>query len=76
MTANCEQCEARVAAFPWVLMLVSFAHVWNIIWWGGLVMFDDSLHYLLYMVAGWIALELVNLYFIPLATLRKKIIQE
>ncbi len=71
-TCNCDQCEARVAAFPWVLMLISGLHVWNIIWWVGLVFFKESYHYLVYMAVGWVLIELLNLYFIPLVTLRKR----
>ncbi len=71
-TTHCRQCDARVAAFPWVLAIISGLHVWNVIWWTGLILFKDSLHYLIYMFIGWVAIELLNLYFNPLATLRKR----
>ena len=72
-TTNCSNCEARVAAFPWVLMLISGMHVWNVIWWIAFIMFNDSYHYLIYMAICWVLIELINLYFMPLVTLRKKV---
>jgi len=71
MTTHCPQCQARVAAFPWLLMLVSFAYVWNVVWWTGMIMFEQSAHYLIYMAICWVLLDLANLYFVPLVTLRK-----
>lgn len=69
---HCSACGARVAAFPWTLMLLSFLYVWNVIWWVGLIHFNDSYHYLIYMAVCWIALDLINIYFMPLASFKQR----
>lgn len=72
LTTTCSQCGARVAAFPWTLMLVSFTYVWNVIWWFGLYHFNGGLHYFIYMAICWVLLDLANIYLMPLASLRRK----
>lgn len=71
MTTTCRHCGARVAAFPWTLMVLFFFHVWNVIWWFGLYHFKGGLDYFLYMAIGWLLLDLFNIYFMPLASLRR-----
>ncbi len=72
LTTRCGQCETRVAAFPWTLMLLFFLHTWNVIWWFGLYHFEGGGQYLLYMGIGWVLIELINLFFMPLCSLRRK----
>lgn len=69
---HCPNCDARIAAFPWVLMLISGLHLWNIVWWTGLFVFKGGYIYFVYMAVCWVLIELINLYFNPSATLRKK----
>ena len=56
---------------PWVLMLISGLHVWNVIWWTGLFVFKGGYIYFLYMAVCWLVIELISIYFNPSATLRK-----
>lgn len=72
MTTTCSHCGARVAAFPWTLTLLFFAYVWNVIWWFGLYHFNGGLHYFLYMALFWVLLDVTNVFFMPLASLRRK----
>lgn len=72
MTATCPNCGGRIAAFPWTLLLLTMVYVWNVLWWVGLINFNESYHYLIYLAISWVLLDLVNLYFMPLARLRKK----
>ncbi len=72
MTTHCNSCGARIAAFPWTLMVLFFFYVWNVIWWAGMAHFNHSYHYFAYMLVGWILLDLANLYMMPLCTLRQK----
>ncbi len=69
---RCDQCDTRISVFPWVLLILTFLHVWNVIWWAGLAYFDSSLFYLIFMFVGWVFLELTSLYFMPLVSLRPK----
>lgn len=71
-TINCDSCDGRVAVFPWVLILMTMLHVWNIMWWIGMTHFNDSYHYLAYMLICWILIDLFSLYFMPLCRLKKK----
>lgn len=69
---NCKQCDGRVAAFPWVLMMLTMTYLWNVLWWIGLANFEHSYHYLFFMIPCWLLLDFFNLYFIPLCRLKKK----
>lgn len=72
MTTSCSHCGARIAAFPWTLMVLFFFYVWNVVWWAGMVNFNDSFHYLIYMAVIWVLIDLVNIYFMPLSALKSK----
>lgn len=72
MTTTCNQCDTRVAAFPWTLMLLFFLHVWNVIWWLGLYHFKGGAEYFIYLAICWLLLELTNVFFMPLCSLRRK----
>ena len=72
MTTSCSQCGARVAAFPWTLMLLFFFYTWNVVWWSGMAYYDGSYHYLIYMAICWVFIDLANIYLMHLASLRKK----
>ncbi len=71
-TAYCANCNSRLAAFPWILMLIHFLYVWNVIWFVALVYFNDGYIYLLYMVIVWGVLDLLNVYYVPLVKLKAK----
>lgn len=71
-TTTCPQCGARVAAFPWTLMVLFFFHIWNVIWWAGLYHFNGELYYFFWMALFWVLIELANIYMMPLATLRRR----
>lgn len=71
MTSTCNACGGRIGVFPWTLMIITMFHVWNVLWWVGLVHFNDSYHYLIYLAICWILIDLINLYFMPLCRLRK-----
>lgn len=68
---HCPSCGARVAAFPWTLTLLSMFYVWNVLWWVGLIHFNDSYHYLIFMALCWVLLDLFNVYFMPLASFKQ-----
>ena len=53
-------------------MVLFFLYTWNVIWWSGLIYYKESYHYLIYMAIIWVLLDLANVYFMPLASLRKK----
>ncbi|MFC1751169.1 hypothetical protein ACFL2V_20485 [Pseudomonadota bacterium] len=72
MTTHCNNCGVRIAAFPWTLMLIFFFYVWNVVWWAGLVNFNHSYHYLIYMVVCWVVIDLANIYLMPLSALKPK----
>lgn len=72
LTTTCSNCGARLAAFPWTLMLLFFFYLWNVIWWFGLYHFNGGSHYFIYMVICWALLDLANIYLMPLCTLRRK----
>lgn len=71
-TLNCSKCGGRVAAFPWVLLMMTMLYVWNLLWWVGMMNFKHSYHYLGYLVLCWVLLDLINIYFMPLCRLKKK----
>ncbi|MBI3773155.1 MAG: hypothetical protein HY272_10720 [Gammaproteobacteria bacterium] len=68
---HCSGCNARVAAFPWTLVLLSFLYVWNVVWWAALIHFNHSYHYLIFMALCWVLLDLLNVYFMPLASFKQ-----
>ena len=72
MTTICSKCGSRIAAFPWTLLMLNMVYVWNVLWWVGMINFNHSYHYLIYLVICWILLDLINVYFMPLCRLKKK----
>jgi len=72
MTVICASCGGRIAAFPWTLSLMTMLYVWNVMWWVGLINFNSSYHYLIYMAICWILLDLANLFLMPLSRLKRK----
>jgi len=75
MTTTCGGCGARIAAFPWTLMALFFLYVWNVVWWVGMIHYTGSYHYLIYMAVIWVLLDLINVYLMPMASLRKKAVK-
>ncbi len=72
MTTHCSPCGARITAFPWTLMALYCLYIWNVVWWLGQYIFNGGLVNFIYMAIGWLLIDLINLYFMPLATLRRK----
>ena len=72
MTTICSKCGSRIAAFPWTLLMLNMVYVWNVLWWVGMINFNHSYHYLIYLMICWILLDLINVYFMPLCRLKKK----
>lgn len=72
MTKTCRNCGARISAVPLVLMAMHFIYAWNVLWWGALVHFNDSYHYVIYMAVCWVILDALNVAYMPLASLRQK----
>ena len=72
LTTTCSNCGARIAAFPWVLMIIFFFYTWNVVWWVALAILKGGPIYLLYMIPGWLFLDYLNISFAPLAKLKDK----
>lgn len=70
MTVSCPNCGGRIAAFPWTLLIMTMLYVWNLMWWVGLINFNHSYHYLIYLAICWVLLDLINIFFMPLARLK------
>ncbi len=75
----CPSCNARLSAHPIFLPLLNFVYVWDVFWFFGLYYLDRSPIdlsrdpiYFVYMVIGWILLDLLNLVLIPLAIMKRE----
>lgn len=70
MVIYCSHCKAKLCAYPILLGVLYVFYVWDILWFIGL--FDFTRNYLdfVYMVLGWLVLDAINLYFIPLAVMK------
>lgn len=68
----CPQCDARLTAYPILLLMIHMAYVWNILWFFGLYYFERDFIYFAYMAIGWIILDFLNVQIIPLAVLKNK----
>ena len=71
-TIHCEQCGAKLTAYPWLLLGLHMIYVWNVLWFTGLYVLDgqDPLNFL-YMAIMWVVLDVMNLQLVPLAVMRK-----
>ncbi len=77
MSVNCKDCGARVGAKPIPLALMYFVHTWNIIWFVTLYVYSSmkgtpDMIYFLYMIIGWIILDIVSLGLIPMGAMKPK----
>lgn len=71
-TVHCRQCGAKLTAHPIALALVDFVYVWNVSWFGVLAYIEKDMNYLLYLVIGWLVVDIINLMVVPLAILSRK----
>ena len=84
MTRRCSECSAIICSNAILLGVLTFAYLWTILMFGGLTFFDrdpgiswienilsDAWHYILYMVAIWVVLDIVNIKYIPLMVIRR-----
>jgi len=69
---HCGACGGRIAAYPWILAGVYFAHAWNVMWWVGLYHFNGKPVYFAYMALLWAVIEGLSVRFVPLARLRAR----
>jgi hypothetical protein len=67
---SCKNCEARLCIFPWLLAVLFVAYVWDVVWFYGMYHFTGHYIHFLYMIVVWLMLDAVNIYFMPLASMK------
>jgi len=70
MTRRCGECDSLIANHAIILGVLSFAYLWNLLFFVGLAQFGESLHYLGYMAVIWIILDIINVKYVPLMVIR------
>ena len=78
MSRSCPSCNARIGASPIPLALLYCVYTWNALWFITMYVYSTIMDkpdpiYLLYMVIGWILLDVTNLFVIPLGTMKRKV---
>lgn len=68
----CAGCGARLAANPYLMSLLWGVYVWDVVWFYGLWHFIGNPIYFLWMVVGWLFLDVMNVMFMPFVVLRKR----
>lgn len=70
---HCPHCGSRLAAFPWLLLLITMLYLWDVVWFVGIYHFTGNLMpHLVILIGGWLLLDLINLYLVPLVRLRPR----
>lgn len=70
MTRRCGACNALLCATPLLLGVLTFAYLWDLLFFIGMSQFNHSLHYFVYMIVIWFILDLINLKYVPLSVMR------
>jgi len=69
LNVYCPECNGRMCAQPLVMVAVYFFHMWNVIFFGFMTIYEQSVVYFAIMIAGWIVLS-ITAYYIPMTRLR------
>lgn len=69
---SCGRCGARLCALPALLALFFVLYVWDIMWFFGMYHFTGNWMHFFYMALGWIVIDMLNVRFVPLASMRSK----
>lgn len=72
LTVVCSQCGARLCAQPWFMAVGYMIYFWAIAWFVMWALLEHSWLPILYMLPVWALLDLLNIYFMPLAVLRSR----
>lgn len=67
----CPDCGGRSCVYPALLVVLYFCYTWDLMLFGYLAVLKEGLFYLGVMSAGWLFLEVCNLY-LPLAAMRAR----
>jgi hypothetical protein len=77
LTRTCKNCDARIGARPIPLALIYCVYTWEVLWFLTMYVYSvmtgkPDIGYLLYMVVGWIILDIINIGVIPMGVMKKK----
>ena len=77
LTRNCPNCNTRISARPIPLAVMYCIYTWNVMWFFALFVYSymqgaADVSYLLYMVIGWIILDIININVVPLGAMKSK----
>ncbi len=72
LTTHCSSCGTRLCANPYLMVVVYFFHIWNVIWWPTIAHFTGNYWNLIYLFPCWLVIELINLNYVPMCCLKKK----
>jgi len=75
LNAICKACSGRMCAQPIVMAIVYFFHMWNVIFFGFMAIYEKSLGYFITMIIFW-ALLTWGAYYIPLSRMRPTNVQK
>ena len=71
MTRRCVECNSLIANHAILLGVLTFAYLWNLLFFIGLAQFNQSWHYFGYMLVIWVVLDLINIKYVPLMVVRR-----
>jgi len=71
MTRRCIECNSLIANNAIILGVLTFAYLWNLLFFAGLAQFNESWHYFGYMLVIWVVLDLINIKYVPLMVIRR-----
>ena len=66
----CSNCKAKICASPWLLALIWVAYFWDVAWFSGLFYYTRNPLDFVYMVLVWLAIDAINVTYMPLAVLK------
>lgn len=73
LTTRCPKCGTRLCANPYLLFVLYFLYVWNFMWWPTLAYYTGNYWHLIYLLPCWLVIDLINLRFIPMSCMKKKV---
>jgi len=73
LTHICSNCSGRSSANPYLLAVLSLAYMWDVLWFTTMYLYTHKPMHLLYMVIGWLIIDAINIQFMPLSRLKKRV---
>ena len=67
----CRSCDGRSCVYPALLVVLYFFYTWDVMLFGYLAVYQESILYLGLMIGGWVLLELFSLT-LPLVRMKPK----